>query len=112
MANTLERGRAYLDAGADCIFIPGMRDPKKIQTAVEAWKAPVNILAGPSVPSIPELTKLGVKRVSFGSGPMRAAMGTLRKIIQEALTSGTYGTMAELAVPYQDLNGLFEKQGT
>jgi hypothetical protein len=50
--------------------------------------------------------------VSFGSGPMRAAMGALRKIIQEALASGTYGTMAELAVPYQDLNGLFEKQGT
>jgi len=110
MANTLERGRAYLDAGADCIFIPGMRDPEKIQTVVEAWKAPINILAGPGVPSIVELGKLGVKRVSFGSGPMRAAMGALRKIAQEALASGTYSAMAELAIAYDDINGLFEKK--
>lgn len=110
MANTLERGKAYLEAGADCIFIPGMRDPKKIQTVVEAWKAPVNILAGPGVPSLAELGKLGVKRVSFGSGPMRAAMGALRKVAQEALAAGTYSTMAELAIPYDDINGLFEKQ--
>lgn len=109
MANTLERGHAYLGAGADCIFVPGMRDPKKIQAVVEAWKAPVNILAGPGVPSISELGKLGVKRVSFGSGPMRAAMGALRKITQEALASGTYSAMAELAIAYEDINGLFEK---
>jgi 2-methylisocitrate lyase-like PEP mutase family enzyme len=109
--NTLERGRAYLDAGADCIFIPGMRDPKKIQMVVEAWKAPVNILAGPGVPSLGELGKLGVKRVSFGSGPMRAAMGALRRIAQEALASGTYAAMGDLAIPYEDINGLFEKKG-
>jgi len=109
MANTLERGHAYLGAGADCIFVPGLRDPKKIQAVVEAWKAPVNILAGPGVPSISELGKLGVKRVSFGSGPMRAAMGALRKITQEALASGTYSAMAELAIAYEDINGLFEK---
>ena len=112
MNNTLERGRAYLDAGADCIFIPGMRDPKKIKMVVEAWKAPVNILAGPGVPSLGELRKLGVKRVSFGSGPMRAAMGALRRITQEALASGTYAAMTDLAIPYEDINGLFEKNGS
>lgn len=112
MTNTLERGRAYLDAGADCIFIPGMRDPKKIQMVVDAWKAPVNILAGPGVPSLAELGRLGVKRVSFGSGPMRAAMGALRKIAQEALASGTYAAMSELAIPYEDINGLFEEKGS
>jgi 2-methylisocitrate lyase-like PEP mutase family enzyme len=110
MANTLERGRAYLDAGADCIFIPGMRDPEKIQTVVEAWKAPINILAGPGVPSITELGKMGVKRVSFGSGPMRAAMGVLRKIAQEALAPGTYSAMADMAIPYDDINSLFVKK--
>ena len=111
MANTLERGHAYLGAGADCIFIPGMRDPRKIQTVIDAWnKSPVNILAGPGVPSLSELQKLGVKRVSFGSGPMRAAMGALRKITNEALSVGTYAAMAELAIPYDDINGLFEKK--
>lgn len=107
MKNTLERGRAYLDAGADCIFIPGLRNPEQIRTLVDAWKAPINILAGPGVPSIPELGKLGVKRVSFGSGPMRAAMGLLRKIAAEATSKGTYSAMTELAVPYDELNALF-----
>jgi 2-methylisocitrate lyase-like PEP mutase family enzyme len=110
MSNTLERGRTYLDAGADCIFIPGLRDAGQIRTLVEAWKSPINILAGPGVPPIPELGKLGVKRVSFGSGPMRAAMGLLRKIGSEARSQGTYSAMAELAVPYEELNALFVKQ--
>jgi 2-methylisocitrate lyase-like PEP mutase family enzyme len=110
LADTLERGRAYLEAGADCIFIPGMRDPQKIKTVIDAWKAPINILAGPGVPSLQELAKLGVKRVSYGSGPMRAAMGALRKIAAEAISPGTYSVMAELAIPYDDINGLFEKK--
>jgi len=106
MANTLERGNAYLDAGADCIFVPGLRDAQKIRTVIEAWKAPVNILAGAGVPAIPELARLGVKRVSFGSGPMRAAMGLLRRICEEARTSGTYTAMTDLAVSYEELNQL------
>jgi 2-methylisocitrate lyase-like PEP mutase family enzyme len=110
LSNTLERGRAYLDAGADCIFIPGLRDAGQIRTLVEAWKSPVNILAGAGVPSIPELGNLGVRRVSFGSGPMRAAMGLLRKIGFEARTEGTYSAMMEMAVPYEELNALFVKQ--
>lgn len=107
--NTLERGKVYLDAGVDCIFVPGLRDPEKIRMFIAAWKAPVNILAGPGVPSIPELAKLGVKRVSFGSGPMRAAMGLLRRIGEEAKARGTYTAMTELAVPYEELNALVAK---
>jgi len=105
MQDTLDRGEAYLQAGADCIFVPGLRDTVKIQSFVDHWKAPVNILAGPGVPAIPELERLGIKRLSFGSGPMRAAMGLLRRICEEA-KSGTYSLMGELAVPYDELNGL------
>ena len=67
----------------------------------------INILAGPGVPSIPDLAKLGVKRVSYGSGPHRAAMGLLRRIADEARTSGTFKTLTEGAVPYEEMNGLF-----
>jgi 2-methylisocitrate lyase-like PEP mutase family enzyme len=111
MSNTLERGKAYLQAGADCIFVPGLRNPDHIQTVVDFLRAAdpqaaVNILAGPGVPSIPELAKLGVKRVSYGSGPHRAAMGLLRRIADEASTSGTYTALTEGAVPYEEINGL------
>ena len=70
---------------------------------------PVNILAGPGVPSIPELAKLDVKRVSYGSGPHRAAMGLLRRIAEEARTSGTFQSLTEGAVPYEEINGLMGK---
>lgn len=106
MQDTLERGKAYMGAGADCIFVPGLRDSAKIQAVVDQWKAPVNILAGPGVPPVSELERLGVKRLSFGSGPMRAAMGLLRRICEEAKSAGTYSLMAELAVSFEELNGL------
>jgi len=114
MRNTLERGRAYLAAGADCIFVPGLRNPDHIRTIVGRLQAvhpeaPVNILAGPGVPSIPELARLGVKRVSYGSGPHRAAMGLLRRMADEARTSGTYTALIDGAVPYAEMNGLFIK---
>jgi 2-methylisocitrate lyase-like PEP mutase family enzyme len=111
LRNTLERGKAYMAAGADCIFVPGLRNPGHIQQVVEHWHAPVNILAGPDVPSIPALTKLGVKRVSYGSGPHRAAMGLLRRMATEASSSGTYTALTEGAVPYAEINGLFRKVG-
>jgi 2-methylisocitrate lyase-like PEP mutase family enzyme len=119
MRGTLERGKAYLQAGADCIFVPGLRKPDHIKTVIDHlhtvhqddvhWVAPVNILAGPGVPSIPELAKLGIKRVSYGSGPHRAAMGLLRRMAEEARTSGTYQALTEGAVPYEEINGLFGK---
>jgi 2-methylisocitrate lyase-like PEP mutase family enzyme len=107
LRNTVERGHAYLKAGADCIFVPGMRKPEHIRSVVGEWKSPVNILAGAGVPSIAELAALGVKRVSFGSGPMRAAMGLLRRIAEEAKAAGTYKQMTDAALSYDEMNAFF-----
>jgi 2-methylisocitrate lyase-like PEP mutase family enzyme len=114
MRNTLERGKAYLQAGADCIFIPGLRNPDHIRTVIDYLRGvhqepAINILAGPGVPSIPELAKLGVKRVSYGSGPHRAAMGLLRRMAEEAKTAGTFKALTDGAVPYEEINGLMGK---
>lgn len=108
MANTLERGKAYLKAGADCVFIPGLKDAEQIRAVVKELDAPINILAVPGAPTVSELKALGVKRVSFGSGPMRAAMGFLRKVAQEAMKSGSWELMNENAIPYPEINGLFK----
>jgi 2-methylisocitrate lyase-like PEP mutase family enzyme len=108
LRKTLERGRAYLDAGADCIFVPGLRIPEHIRTLVEQLRAPINILGGAGVPSIPELAKMGVKRVSLGSGPMRAAMGTLRRICEESATAGTYNALSDGAVSHVEMNAFFQ----
>ena len=63
----LRRLAAFRDAGADCVFVPGLRDSSTIRRLVKDLRCPVNILAGPGSPSVPELQQLGVARVSLGS---------------------------------------------
>ncbi len=90
---TVKRLRAYRDAGADCVFAPGVRDPQTIRRLVSDLACPVNILAAPGSPSVAELKAFGVKRISLGSGPMRAALGLLRRLAQEVKSEGTYSNM-------------------
>jgi 2-methylisocitrate lyase-like PEP mutase family enzyme len=107
LRNTVERGQAYLRAGADCVFVPGLRLPDHIRTVVERLQAPVNILAGAGVPTIRELSGWGVKRISMGSAPLLAAMGLLRRIAREAKQDGTYNALTQDSVSYAEMNGLF-----
>lgn len=104
----LLRAVAYRDAGADCIFIPGVKEPQIISRFVRDLKFPVNILAVPGAPPVPDLQKLGVARVTVGSGPMRAAMGLLRNMAQELRAAGTYHTM-ESAIPHAEMNRIMER---
>jgi 2-methylisocitrate lyase-like PEP mutase family enzyme len=104
-SEALRRLTAFRDAGADCVFAPGLKDAETIGRLTKAVECPLNILAGPGSPSIPELAKLGVARVSVGSGPMRATLGLLRRLAEELKTSGTYSEM-EGAVPYAEVNKL------
>jgi 2-methylisocitrate lyase-like PEP mutase family enzyme len=104
-SEALRRLIAFRDAGAECVFAPGLKDAGTIGRLAKAVECPLNILAGPGTPSIPELAKLGVARVSVGSGPMRATLGLLRRLAEELKTSGTYREM-EGAVPYAEVNKL------
>ena len=106
---TVRRLSAYRDAGADCVFAPGLRDAPTIKRLVGDMKCPVNILAGPGSPSVRELQAVGVARVSLGSGPMRAALGTVRRIAQELKTSGTYESMAD-APTHAEMNQLLRRK--
>jgi len=106
---TVRRLSAYRDAGADCVFAPGLRDPAAIQRLVNDVKCAVNILAGPGSPSVRELQALGVARVSLGSGPMRAALGTLRRIAEELKTTGTYESLAQ-APTHSEMNQLLRTE--
>ena len=90
---TVRRLVAYRDAGAECVFAPGVRDAEIIRRLVADLKCPLNILAGPGSLTIPELEKLGVARVSLGSSTIRATLGLLQRMAEELKTSGTYGAM-------------------
>lgn len=101
----VRRANAYRDAGADCLFIPGVSDVETIQELVDRIDGPLNVLGGPGSPPIPALTEVGVARVSIGSGPMRATLGFLKQVSDELHESGTYTTLAD-AVPYSKLHEL------
>lgn len=106
-AETVRRLAAFRDAGADSLFAPGIRDLATISQLVRELHHPVNILAGPGSPSIPELQKIGVARVSLGSAPMRATLGLARRIAQEVLSSGTYSSL-EGAPSHAEMNRMLE----
>ncbi len=104
-AETIRRGEAYRDAGADCVFVPGATDPVVIAAIVKRLACPINVLAAAASPPIGELARLGVARVSLGSGPMRAAMTLVQRLAEEVLTKGTYSAL-EGIIPHASMNDL------
>lgn len=90
---TVQRAQAYRAAGADCIFVPGVRDAATIATLAARIDGPMNVLAVPGSPTVAELTEAGVARISLGSWPAQAALGLLQRIAQGVLTTGTYGSL-------------------
>ncbi|HEX2303488.1 MAG TPA: isocitrate lyase/phosphoenolpyruvate mutase family protein [Gaiella sp.] len=86
---TISRLLAYRDAGADCVYAPGLTTLEQVSAVVEAVGVPVNVLALPAGPPIPELASAGVRRVSTGSLPASAAYGALAAAARELLGDGT-----------------------
>lgn len=87
--DTIARLIAYRDAGADCLYAPGLIDLDQIAAVVEAVRAPVNVLALPNGPAIAVLASVGVRRVSTGSLLAGAAYGALVAGARELLADGT-----------------------
>ena len=81
----LERARAYADAGASGLFVPGVIADALIARVAEASPLPVNIMAMPGVPGRKRLAELGVARVSHGPGPYRGAMQWLTEAAKAAM---------------------------
>ena len=104
---TVERLVAYVEAGADCVFVPGVVEPDTIRRLAEAVPAPLNIVAGlASTVDAPTLFSLGVRRVSLGGSLARAAFSTLERAGRELLDSGTLGFL-DGAISYAELQRRF-----
>ncbi len=110
-AATVERLRAFVAAGADGVFVPGVTDAATIAALVDAVApTPLNVLGGPATPPVSEMRALGVGRVSVGAGPMRRVLGETRAIARELREHGTFTFMRdERAIPYAELNALFDR---
>ena len=107
LTEAVRRGNAFRQAGADSVFVPFVGDHGTIEQLVQLIRAPLNILGTPNAPSLKEMAALGVRRVTFGSAPMRATLGLIRRMAREWKEKGTYATLEAYGVPFADLQQLF-----
>jgi 2-methylisocitrate lyase-like PEP mutase family enzyme len=108
LSQAIERGQAYVGAGADCVFVPDMGDldGAAMRQLVKEIGAPINVVAGASTPSIRQLEEIGIVRVSLGPRVMRTALGLYKRIAREILDQGTFSTMLTGALSYEETNTL------
>ena len=111
LALTLARGRAYLAAGADMVFVPGLVDPGLVRQLAGSLGGPLSLMAMPGAPSAAELFAAGAHRVSLGVCPMLGVMGLLRDIGREALDQGRWQHMAEHFYGFAQAEALFAAAG-
>ena len=87
---TVKRANLYLEAGADCAFVIGVRDGHLIGRLAAAINGPMNVLAGPGTPSVQKLKEMGVRRVTVGGNIAKAAYTLVKTAAEELKNSGTY----------------------
>ncbi|HTC62587.1 MAG TPA: isocitrate lyase/phosphoenolpyruvate mutase family protein [Candidatus Saccharimonadales bacterium] len=110
LSRTIERLNAFREAGAQSLFVPGVKDSQMIGQLVRGVAGPLNILATMGTPPVAELQQLGVARVSVGSGPMRATLGFLGRMARELREQGVFKMMTEGALTYVDANRMMHKK--
>jgi 2-methylisocitrate lyase-like PEP mutase family enzyme len=111
LRTALDRLTAYAEAGADCLYAPGVSDPDEIVQIVKTVAPkPVNVLVSGFNHhlSVSQLADLGVRRISVGSGLALAAWGAFLRAAQDIVTSGTFNLLADNA-PSADLNEIFRQ---
>ena len=84
LADAVERGRAFLDAGAPVVFVPGLLSEPEIEALVAAFgPGRLSVIGVPGMPSASRLEQLGVARVSFGPHPQRVALTALQRLVEQ-----------------------------
>jgi 2-methylisocitrate lyase-like PEP mutase family enzyme len=109
--DAIRRANRYREAGADCLFVPGINDLDRLTTLVREIDGPLNVVMGlgSTAYTVAELRAAGVARMSLGGSIARAALGYVRRAARELLERGTL-TFAELQIPQGELNEIFARR--
>lgn len=102
----LRRAAIYAAAGADGFFAPGLVEPAGIAAVTAGTSLPVNLLAFPGLPGAADLKRLGVRRLSAGSGLASAAYGRVATLARAFLADGASEPMMEGGLPWSEMNAL------
>jgi len=106
-AEAIARGKKYLAAGADGLFVPGLADPTSIRAIAAAVPLPLNLMIVPGLAPVAELRSLGVRRVSAGSAIAQSAYGLAKRAATQLLKEGRYDLLQERTLTHPELNALF-----
>jgi methylisocitrate lyase len=107
LAETIRRLEAYADAGAECLYAPGLRSMSDIAAVVNAVAPkPVNVLVSSDFTTVAQLEQLGVRRISVGGALARSAWRGFLDAAQEIAGQGTFTQLAR-AIPSSDIEGRF-----
>jgi 2-methylisocitrate lyase-like PEP mutase family enzyme len=107
LAETIRRLTAYSEAGADCLYAPGLRSKTDIAAVVDAVAPkPVNVLVGSDFTTVAELAELGVRRISVGGALARAAWTGFLQAAREIADRGTFTGLAAI-VTFAEINQAF-----
>jgi len=110
LAETVRRLRAYAEAGADCLYAPGIRGRSDIVAIVEAVAPkPVNVLVGSDFTTVADLAALGVRRISVGGALARTAWTGFLAAAREIADRGMFTRLAD-AVPFDTIDGFFPRE--
>jgi 2-methylisocitrate lyase-like PEP mutase family enzyme len=108
LKETIRRLTAYADAGADCLYAPGIRTRADIVAVVAAVSPkPVNVLVGSDFTNVAELAEMGVRRISVGGALARAAWTGFREAAGEIAQRGSFAALGR-ALPFDEINGAFD----
>jgi 2-methylisocitrate lyase-like PEP mutase family enzyme len=107
-AEAVRRANRFREMGADCLFVPGVKDAETIAELVREIDGPLNVVMGltGSTFTVPQLDNLGVKRISIGGSLARSALGLVRRAAQEMREHGSF-TFAEQQIPDAELCDFF-----
>ena len=107
LAETIRRLVAYAQAGADCLYAPGVRTMSDVSAIVNAVAPkPVNVLVSTDFTTVAQLAEVGVRRISVGGALARAAWTGFLAGAREIATTGTFSTLAR-SIPVPEMNRLF-----
>jgi methylisocitrate lyase len=108
LAETIRRLTAFAQAGADCLYAPGLRAISDITAVVQAVAPePVNVLVGSDFTTVAALAAAGVRRISVGGALARAAWGGFLRAAREIAEQGTFAGLTS-AVPFAEIEQLFD----
>lgn len=109
LVDAIDRAKAYLAAGADCIYPIGLVDPATLRALMGAIDAPINVAAGPAMPDLHELESIGVARVSTATRFATVAFGAVDHAVAEMRASGGFAALAS-DFSYADAQQLFSSR--